>query len=100
LSEEQPARAIAIARDYPSLRAALAARRHALGWSQLEADHRSGLNDGYFGKLECGDRNFGDLSLCLVLQTLGLELVVRPRDQQISLTEAPIDYALRAETLL
>lgn len=80
MSEERPARAIAIVRDYPALRRALVARRHELGMSQLEVDHRAGLCDAYTGKLEIGTRCFGDMSLAAILGALGLEIVIQPRD--------------------
>jgi hypothetical protein len=82
LNDASKPHGVAIVRSYQQLRAAVAARRKALGWSQLEVDYRSGLMDGYTGKIECGTRHFGDLSLGLVLQTLGLELIVRPRDPE------------------
>ncbi len=72
----------AVVRDYSSFRAAIAARRRALGLTQFEVNFRAGLQDGYVNKLECGTRHFGDLSLGLVLETLGLEIVLRPRDPE------------------
>jgi hypothetical protein len=71
--------ATAVVHDYSGLRRAIAARRRALGWTQLEVDYRSGLQDGYTGKLEAGVKNLGDLSLSLMLETLSLEIVIRPR---------------------
>ncbi len=67
-------------RDYDDLRAAIAARRRELGLSQLETDHRAGTHDGYVGKIECGDRCLGDMSLQAILGALGIELVVRTYD--------------------
>ncbi len=49
----------AICRDYRQLMDVLKARRLALGFTQLEADERSGLQDGYTGKLEAWDRDSG-----------------------------------------
>jgi transcriptional regulator with XRE-family HTH domain len=72
----------AIVRDYDELRRAIAARRHELGLTQLEVNFRAGLQDGYVNKIECGIRHFGDMSLGVVLEALGLELVVRPRDPE------------------
>jgi predicted transcriptional regulator len=69
---------IAIVRSYDDLRQAIATRRKSLGLAQLELDHITGLPDGYQGKIECGMRHFGALSLGLVLQALGVELVLRP----------------------
>jgi hypothetical protein len=78
-SEGVPVRAT----DYASLRSAIIARRHALGLTQADVDYIAGLQDGYCGKLECGVKNFGPLSLGLVLQALGLELVVVATDARI-----------------
>ena len=83
MSDENQPQQIAVARDYPGLRAALIARRHALGWSQLEVDHRAGFYDAYCGKLEIGTRNFGDMSLGALLGALGLELVIRTRHPRV-----------------
>jgi transcriptional regulator with XRE-family HTH domain len=72
----------AIVRSYDDLRRAIAARRRELGLSQRDVDHRAGLTDSHLSKIECGVRHFGDLTLGLVLETLGLVLVVRPRDPE------------------
>lgn len=69
---------MAVVVDYPGLRAAVASRRRQLGMTQLELDAMSGVPAGYTGKLEVGLRNFGDMSLSCVLQTLGLVLVPAP----------------------
>jgi hypothetical protein len=66
-------------RDYSQLRAAIAARRRQLGLLQLEADEKSGLQPGYFGKIECGLRKLGDLSLPMVLASLHADLYFAPR---------------------
>lgn len=66
-------------RDYRQLTQALAARRRELGLRQLEADEKSGLMSGYFGKIECGVRKLGDLSLPMVLAALDCDLLLAPR---------------------
>ncbi len=69
-----------VVRDYDGLVKALVARRHALGWSQLELDERVGFPTGYSGKLEAylgrGGRIAGSLALPLWLQALGVGLMV------------------------
>jgi hypothetical protein len=52
--------------DYRSLRAAFAARRKELGLTQNELDYLVFLADGHIGKLECGTKRFGDISLAAV----------------------------------
>jgi hypothetical protein len=66
-------------RDYSQLRSAIAARRRQLGLRQLEADEKSGLMTGYFGKIECGLRKLGDISLPNVLAALDADLYLAPR---------------------
>jgi hypothetical protein len=66
-------------RDYSQLRDAIAARRQQLGLRQLDADEKSGLQTGYFGKIECGVRKLGDLSLPMVLAGLDCDLYLAPR---------------------
>lgn len=68
--------------DYAGLRLALKTRRAELRLSQLELDDLAGLQGGYVGKLECGDRHFGDKSLGAVLGALGVTmLLMRTRCQ-------------------
>jgi hypothetical protein len=69
-------------RDYSQLREALAARRRQLGLTQLEADDKSGLMSGYFGKIECGLRKLGDLSLPMALAALDCDLYLAPRSAE------------------
>ena len=68
---------LAIARNYPELRKAIAARRRQLGLSQLKFDELSGLTGSYVSKIEAGMRCFGDMSLATVLATLGLDRATR-----------------------
>jgi hypothetical protein len=62
--------------DYSQLLQALNARRQALGLTMEVFDEKSGLTGGYSAKLFCGMRRFGEMSLPVVLQTLGVELYV------------------------
>lgn len=66
--------------NYRGLMNALKARRKELGLSQLEVDDKSGLQDGYCGKLEAWDRDsgrrLGPVSLDLLLDTYGVGLVL------------------------
>jgi hypothetical protein len=66
-------------RDYDRLRQAISARRRQLGLRQLEADEKSGLQSGYFGKIECGDRHLGPISLPNLLAALDADLYFAPR---------------------
>lgn len=66
---------VGVAVDYPGLRGLIAARRRELGLRQLEVDDLAGVQSGYTGKLECGLRHFGDMSLGSILGALGLSLV-------------------------
>jgi len=61
--------------DYPSLRRAMALHRQKLGISQIAFDDLSGLQTGYTGKLECGLKHYGEMSLAVTLAGLGLALV-------------------------
>lgn len=70
---------LAVIRTYDQLRAAIAGRRKELGFAQRDFDQVTGLPDGYQGKLECGLRSVGGLSLGLVLEALGVELVMQRR---------------------
>jgi transcriptional regulator with XRE-family HTH domain len=66
-------------RDYSQLTQALAARRRSLGLRQLDADEKSGLASGYVGKIECGTRKLGDLSLPMLLAAYDCDLILAPR---------------------
>lgn len=63
---------------YDDLRAAIAARRQQLGLTQRAFDEIAGVPLGYTGKLECGMRNFGPMSLECILAALGVGLVLTP----------------------
>lgn len=83
-----PSDIVGVAVDYPQLRALIAARRRELGLRQLHVDDIAGLQGGYTGKLECGDRHFGDMSLGSILGALGVGLaLVRPAGTHESLDD-------------
>ena len=67
---------------------AVRTRRAHLGMSCEDVDAKSGLPDRYHNKLEVGSRGFGKLSLGLTLETLGLEMIVRPRVQEPAARES------------
>ncbi len=71
-----PGEMIAVARSYEDLVAACALRRNELKLAQLVVDEIAGFQTGYTGKLECGDKRLGAMSMPCLLQALGLELVV------------------------
>jgi hypothetical protein len=58
------------------LRRELARRRREVGLPQLLFDRVAGLADGHTGKLECGTKTFGRMSLPTVLSALGLRLAL------------------------
>lgn len=64
---------------YAGLVDALIARRHALGWTQLELDERAGFQSGYAAKLENWrgpqGRVAGSVTMTLWLEALGLGFV-------------------------
>jgi hypothetical protein len=68
-------------RDYDQLRQALAGRRRQLGLRQLDLDEKSGLQNGYCGKIEKGIRRLGDLSLPMILAGLDCDLLLAPRSE-------------------
>lgn len=72
---------VAIVHDYEGLRRGIATRRRSLGMSQREVDHLAGLTGRHLSKTECGVRHFGDISLALVMEVLGLEIVLRVRNR-------------------
>jgi hypothetical protein len=67
------------ARDYAQFRHLIDARRIELGLRMLDVDVDARLPDGYFAKLICGKRGFGEKSLGAVLAVLGVELLLAPR---------------------
>jgi hypothetical protein len=72
-----------IAQDYGELISAFVKRRKALGLTQADVDYRSGLQEGYTGKIESwqhptSGRGLGALSLPLLMKALGVVLVVKP----------------------
>lgn len=86
---------VGVAVDYAGLRGLIAARRRELGLRQLEVDDLAGVQSGYTGKLECGLRHFGDMSMGAVLGALGLSLVAvrsAPLHNHQRLEEARASY--------
>lgn len=77
-----------VIRQYLDLIMALDQRRRAIPMTMMDIDARSGLQEGYSAKLFCGKRHLGHLSLGLLLETLGVELVLRPRHQTTEKTDA------------
>jgi hypothetical protein len=78
-----------IAVDYESLIAALVARKHELGLSNLDVDEAGGLQSGYFSKLTSDPqspafRRMGLVSLGGVLNALDVAIVVTPRKHILS----------------
>ena len=67
---------VAVARTYDDLVEACRVRRKELQLAQITVDDIAGLQTGYTGKLECGDKRMGAMSLSCLLGALGLELVV------------------------
>jgi hypothetical protein len=56
--------------------ALLEKRRYALGIKQLDLDAVAGLADGHCGKIACGTKPIGHISLPNLLAALGLKLAV------------------------
>jgi hypothetical protein len=73
---EKPAKVAIKVSDYTQLVQVLDARRRQLGMRMADVDYKSGLQDGYAAKLICGMRKLGPVSLPLMLETLGLEILV------------------------
>jgi hypothetical protein len=67
------------AHDYDGLRALINARRVELRMRHLDLDHDAGLQSGYAGKIFCGMKNFGPLTLGPILDALGVDIVLMPR---------------------
>lgn len=64
---------------YGQLVEAIDARRRDLEFTMFELDERAGFHSGYGAKLICLRRNFGRMSLGVMLDVLNLEIVVRSR---------------------
>jgi hypothetical protein len=73
MSDRHPLQPIFKVSTHEGLLAALIARRKQLGLSQLDIDMIGGLQSGYCGKIECGSKHVGYLSLTLLLGALRLE---------------------------
>ena len=73
---EQPLDIIGTVRNYADLRALVAARRKELDLTQLEVDDLAGVQSGYTGKIECGARNFGEMSFDAIMGALGLSVAL------------------------
>jgi hypothetical protein len=73
---EKPAKIAVKVKDYTELVQVLDARRRQLGMRMADLDYKSGLQEGYAAKLICGMRNLGPVSLPLMLETLGVEILV------------------------
>jgi hypothetical protein len=66
--------------DFEGMRAAFALRKNDLRLTNLEIDDIAGLQGGYTGKILCGMKRPGDMSLPALLGALGCELaLVRSR---------------------
>jgi hypothetical protein len=76
--DAQNPRQIAIIKNYDQLRMAISEYCTAIGMTREMLDARSGMPDGYSGKLlgAKGVKRLGPLSLELVLTALGLRLVL------------------------
>lgn len=71
-------------RTLEELIAAFRSRREELHLTQMALDDIAGLQDGYCGKIEAGPirgRSFGEVSLPLILDALGVRIILVPRDK-------------------
>jgi hypothetical protein len=95
---------LAVIREYEDLRALMARRRRELGFSQLVLDEIAGLQNGYSAKLEASIKNFGDMSLGVVLAALGIVLIAIPAAgtdaKAVAVTNASIEKRKRVRRLL
>ncbi len=71
-------------RTSDDLIAVIKARRVELGLKQLDVDDIAGLQGGYTGKIECGSKGFGPMSLTALLGALGLVLRVDCTSRTVS----------------
>jgi hypothetical protein len=62
--------------DFDGMRAAFALRKNDLRLTNLEIDDIAGLQGGYTGKILCGMKRPGDMSLPALLGALGCELAL------------------------
>lgn len=67
---------IARVSDYDGLVKALRARRIELGLTHLAVDEIAGLQTGYTGKIECGIKRLGVMSLTAILGALKVEMAL------------------------
>jgi hypothetical protein len=90
---DKPALCSAI--DYDGLRALINARRVELRMRHLDLDHDAGLQSGYSGKIFCGMKNFGPLTLGPILDALDVEIVLQPRSagSEVKLQENVLRFA-------
>ena len=72
---EKPAKIAVKVKDYTEVVQVLDARRRQLGMRIDDLDYKSGLQEEYADKLICGMRKLGPVSLPLMLETLGLEIL-------------------------
>jgi hypothetical protein len=73
---EKPGKVAVKVKDYTELVQVLDARRRQLGMRMADLDYTYGLQEGYAAKLICGMKTLGPVSLPLMLQTLGMEILV------------------------
>ena len=74
---------LGFAENHGELVRLLAQRRVDLRISQRALDDAAGLQEGYTGKIECGTRHLGPVSLETLLAALGLRLAVVEADQPL-----------------
>jgi hypothetical protein len=67
---------LAIVTTFEGLRRAFDLRKRELRLTNLALDDIAGLQSGYTGKLLCGTRRVGEISLPALLGALGLEIVL------------------------
>lgn len=86
-----PNRELGVASDMHELQAIMRARAEELNVSRLTLDEATGLPTGYSGKVLAPrpGKRLGRTSLGLYLEVLGLELVVRVRDEQRITSDLP-----------
>jgi hypothetical protein len=67
----------------------------ALRMRHLDLDHDAGLQSGYAGKIFCGMKNFGPLTLGPILDALGVDIVLVPRQAgtEVKLPENVLQFA-------